>query len=258
MDKILDGKVALITGGGSGIGKGIAEAFAKAGASVAISGRRKEVVESEAAALAKAADAKTLGIAGDVSKPIDAKRMITETVERFGRLDILVNNAGIFRAGTVELMDEDDIFDIVTIDLNGPIYLCKYAYPHLKKHKETGGASVINISTSAALNNAPSMSVYGAAKAGLNFFSKNVAKEWATDRIRVNCICPGVVETPIFETVMPKFAVKQALEQFEKMHPLGRIGKPEDIANAALFFASPQSEWITGTVVAVDGGISLG
>ena len=257
MNLSLKGRVALISGGSSGIGLAIAQAYAKAGASVAITGRRKELVEKEADALRKSG-AQALAIAGDVAKPEDCARAVAETVAKFGALHILVNNAGIFRMGLLDQMSVEDIQALVAIDLAGPAYLTKYAIPHLRKHKESGGALVLNISSSLAIAPSKNVSIYGATKAGLDYLTRSWAKEWGAEQIRVNAILPGATETPIFETAMPSEFVPQAKESMAKAHALGRMGKPEEIAAMALFLASPEASWMTGSIIPVDGGISLG
>ena len=255
--QVLNGRRALITGAGTGIGKGIAEAFAAAGARVALSGRRSEKLE-EAAAPLREHGAEIITVAGDVSKPEDVKRMVDETVAAFGGLDILVNNAGIARFGQLDDLKDEDIEALIDIDLKGPIYLCKAALPHLRERQEGDEAAILNISTSATLSAVPAFSVYSAAKAGLDMLTKCLALDLGPARIRVNAILPGVVETPLFQTVMPRAAVRKALADFAPKHPLGRVGQPDDIARIAVFLCSPASSWITGTLIPVDGGLSLG
>ena len=249
-------KVALVTGGGSGIGEGIARRLARAGAAVAISGRRPEPLEAVAASIA-GSGGRALSVAGDVRRPADLERMVAETVEAFGGLHILVNNAGIARGGPVAAMSEDDIEATIDIDLKGPIYALRAALPHLKKHKGNGGASVINISSSVTQTVLGNFSVYSAAKAGLDQLTRCWGLDLASDRIRVNGICPGVVETPIFETVMSEGDAMQFLSSSAKTTPLGRVGLPTDIAELALFLASDKSAWMTGSIITLDGGISL-
>jgi NAD(P)-dependent dehydrogenase (short-subunit alcohol dehydrogenase family) len=252
----LANQVALITGAGTGIGKGIATAFARAGASVALTGRRKDVVEAAAQEL-RSAGAKALAIGGDMAKPADAQRAVEETVKAFGALHVLVNNAGIAAFGSLEATSAQDLDAIVDIDLKGPMHTTRAALPHLKKHKQSGGASIIHISSSAALIGMRGFAVYSAAKAGLNQLTRCMAMDYGADQVRVNAICPGVVETPIFDGV-PAAMRKKMLDDLAQKHALGRIGTPEDIAAMALFLASRAANWITGAVLPVDGGISLG
>lgn len=253
----LAGKVALITGGGTGIGRGIAQAFAREGAAVAITGRRKEPLQELVKEL-QAGERKALAIAGDVSSAADAARMVAETVAAFGELHILVNNAGVARFGTVETGSVEDTDTMVDINLKGPIHLAKAALPHLKAHKGPGGACILNISSSVTSIAMKNFAVYSATKAGLDHLTRCMALDHAADGIRVNAINPGVVETPIFGTMMPKEAVRHAMAAMARQHPLGRVGQPEDIAGMAVFLCGPQAGWITGVTVPVDGGIGLG
>jgi len=215
-------QVALVTGGGSGIGRAIAESLAAAGASVVVSGRRQSVLEEVVKAI-EGNGGKALAVAGDVSNPEDARRMVQEAVDAFGGLHVLVNNAGVARAGALEDTSVEDVDLVVDVDLKGPIHVTTAALPYLRKHKESGGSAVVNISSSVTFQPVPNFSVYSAAKAGLEMLTRCWARDWSSDRIRVNAIAPGVVETPIFETMMPKEATSGALEQFAQMTPLGRV-----------------------------------
>jgi NAD(P)-dependent dehydrogenase (short-subunit alcohol dehydrogenase family) len=254
----LEGHVALISGGGTGIGEAIAWAFARAGAAVAISGRRRDVLEAAANALEKETGAdKVLAIVGDVAQRADCERMVGETVARFGALDILVNNAGVSRGGPLGSMEEQSVHEVVDVDLKGPVFLTQAALPHLTKSGEKRRASILNLSSSVTVHPVPNYSVYSAAKAGLDMLTRCWAIELAPARIRVNAVLPGIVRTPVFETMLPKDAIEPFLARFEKVTPLGRIGTPEDVARLALFLSSPASEWMTGAIVPLDGGLSL-
>lgn len=251
-----EGTVALVTGGGTGIGRAIAEAFAAAGAAVALSGRREEVVEAAAAEI-RDAGGRALAVAGDVSLEDDAHRLVERTVAELGALHVLVNNAGIARGGPLAEMSSADVAAVIDVDLKGPIWMIRAALPHLRRHRESRRASILNVSSSVTLNPVPNYSVYSAAKAGLDMLTRCLARDLAADRIRVNAINPGIVETPIFETMMPAAAVGRALARFARETPLGRVGEGADVARLALYLTSPASEWITGAVVPIDGGISL-
>ncbi len=256
MTEFPEGTVALITGGGTGIGKGIAEAFAEAGAAVAISGRRRDVIEATAEEI-RAGGGDALAVAADVANEDDAQRFVEETVAAFGTLHVLVNNAGIARGGPLCDMTPADIDAVIDIDLKGPIWMLRAALPYLRRHRAAERAAVINISSSVTRNVAPNFSVYSAAKAGVDALTRCLARDLAPDRIRVNAINPGVVETPIYATMMPEKVIGRALGSFAQQTPLGRVGRPADIARLALYLASPASAWMTGAVVPVDGGISL-
>lgn len=248
--------VVLITGGGSGIGRGIALAFAVEGATVMVTGRRKEPLDETVNLIVKAGG-KAASICGDVTKPDDCHNMVFECVVRFGRLDILVNNAGIARYGALDQTQDEDIANLIDINLLGTALMTKYAIPELVKHAAAGTASILNIGTSAATSPVKHFAVYTAAKAAVIHLTLCMALELAENRVRVNCINPGVVETPIFSTMMPAAAVKHAMSNFAKQTPLGRVGDPRDVSEAALFLCSRKAGWITGAVLNVDGGISL-
>ncbi len=253
----LDGYVALISGGGTGIGEAIARAFVGAGAAVVITGRRREVLEAAAAAIAsEGGGRRVVAIAGDVAKRADSERMVAGTVAAFGRLDVLVNNAGVSRGGPLGAMQESAVHEVVDVDLKGPVFLTQAALAHLTAAGK-GRASILNISSSVTVHPVPNYSVYSAAKAGLDMLTRCWAIELAPARIRVNAILPGIVRTPVFATMLPADAIERHLERFEKLTPLGRVGEPEDVARLALFLSSPASEWTTGAVIPLDGGLSL-
>jgi NAD(P)-dependent dehydrogenase (short-subunit alcohol dehydrogenase family) len=253
----LDGQVALVSGGGTGIGEAIARALVRAGAAVAISGRRREVIEAAAAAIAPEAGGGVLAITGDVAWRPDCERMVADTVARFGRLDILVNNAGVSRGGPLAAMPEEAVHQVIDVDLKGPIFLTQAALAELQRDREERRASILNISSSVTLHPVPNFSVYSAAKAGLDMLTRCWAIELAPARIRVNAICPGIVRTPVFETMLPSDAIAAHLAHFTELTPLGRIGTAADVARLALFLSSPASEWTTGAVIPLDGGLSL-
>ncbi|RMH20406.1 MAG: SDR family oxidoreductase, partial [Acidobacteria bacterium] len=248
--------VALVTGGGSGIGRAIAGALARRGAAVAVAGRRREVVE-EAAAAIEDAGGRALAIAGDVARPADGERMVAETVERFGALHLLVNNAGIARAGPLDEMSPEVVDALIDVDLKGPIHVTRAALPQLRAQRDAGGAAVINVSSSVTLHPVAGRSVYAAAKAGVDMLTRCWALDLAADRIRVNAICPGVVRTPLFATMMPPAVVERFLRQIAGHTPLGRVGEPDDVARLACFLADPENDWLTGAVIPLDGGLSL-
>lgn len=257
IDLRLDGLPALVSGGGSGIGKAIARTFAAAGARVAIGGRRREVLEAAAGEITEETGGQVLAVQGDVTRVSDCQRMVEGTAERFGGLRILVNNAGVAKPGALEDTSEAQIDSMVDIDLKGPILLTRAALDPLKEGKEAGGSSVLNISSSVTLHPVPSYSVYSAAKAGLDMLTRCWALDLAPWRVRVNAICPGIVRTPVFRTMMPEDQIEPTLERFGEATPLGRIGEPEDVARLALFLVSPASSWMTAAVIPLDGGLSL-
>ena len=247
----LDKKIALVTGGGTGIGEAIAKAFAREGAKVAITGRRKEELGRVVKDITQSGG-HALALQGSVTNDSDIRSAVEATVRTFGRLDILVNNAGnLFYAGPLhETSDQiwDETFDVF---MKGTFRFIRAAIPVMLKQ---GGGSILNVSTVAGMKAIPFFQAhaYQAAKAGVNMLTKSVAVEYAKQGIRCNCICPaGVLTAPVQE--MLKDPKAKAL--FEGIHPMGRLGQPEEIAQAAIYFASDESHWTTGSILTVDGGV---
>jgi NAD(P)-dependent dehydrogenase (short-subunit alcohol dehydrogenase family) len=241
-----EGRSVLVTGGGTGIGAAMAQKFAAEGAKVTVTGRREGPVKAVAAEIGGHY------VAGDVSVPEDAARMVEGAVSAHGGLDVLVNNAGVARYASLE-ETTDDLFDWhVAINLRGPFLMTRAALPHLLEKR----GSVINVSSTLAVRGLPRASAYGASKAAVHGLTLHWAAELSPQGVRVNCICPAVVETPIFDTMMPPEQVPKMLEELKSIHPVGRIGQPEDVAAAALYLASDDAAWVTGTILTVDGGVT--
>ncbi len=250
-------RCALVTGGGSGIGRAIALALARDGCRVAVAGRRLEPLESTVAEI-EALGVVGVAVVGDVADPSKIATVVAAVVERLGDLHLLVNNAGIARGGPIESHAPDEIDAVIDIDLKGPIHAIRAALPHLRRHREARTAAILNISSNVTLSPLSNYSVYSAAKAGVDMLTRCLALELATDRIRVNAISPGVIETPIFDTMMAPADAQAFLASFGAQVPLGRIGAPEDIARIAVALCDPRNDWVTGVVIPVDGGSSLG
>lgn len=256
----LKGKVALITGGGTGIGRGIAVTFAREGANVMIAGRTAATLEKTVKLIADE-DRQAFYIQGDVSKAADAENMVIHTVKKYGKLNILVNNAGV-RASIKTILDlkEEEWDRTLDIDAKGSWLCSKYAIPEMKK---AGGGSIIMISSISAHIGQIKQGAYNSAKAAQELLMKCMALDFASDRIRVNSICPAWVETE-----MNREQLKQMREDPDTfyppgftynyitkiLHPIGRIGTPEDCAWAAVYLASDESSWVTGTSLMIDGG----
>jgi NAD(P)-dependent dehydrogenase (short-subunit alcohol dehydrogenase family) len=249
------GKVAILTGAGSGIGKESARRLVEEGAKVAINGRNKAKLEDAAAEIDPSG--KNIAIlAGDISLPATSQALVNLAVERFGQLDILVNNAGVFNPKPfLELTEEDYDWYLDTI-LKGKFFAAQAAAKAMKEH---GGAIVQTGSMWAiqAIGATPS-AAYSAANAGVHAMVRNLAIELARYKIRVNAVAPAVVETPVYNTFLSADQVAQVLPTFNAFHPLGRNGQPKDVADAILFLASEEASWITGTVLPVDGGVTAG
>lgn len=245
----LDGKRALVTGGGTGIGLGIARAFAASGARVVLAGRREDVLREAAASVGPGA----IPVAADVTRPADRARLLEESLAGLGGLDVLVNCAGATVSSPLADLDESAWRRILDVNLLAPAELSRAALPALREAR----GSILNISTGASLHPVPGYAAYGSSKAALNYLSQVLAME-AAPEVRVNVICPGGVDTPIFETFLPKERIPAALQFFRERTPLGRIGRPADIAAAAVYLSSDAAEWVTGAVLTVDGGMNLG
>jgi len=248
----LAGKVALVTGGGSGIGRGVATRFAAAGARVVVAGRREEPLRATVSALGGPQHAHA--VAADVTRAADRERLLRETMDAFGALDVLVNCAGAV-AGTGALADvsESDWNAMLAVNATAPVFLSRAALPLLRRRR----GSIVSISTGASLKPVPGFAAYGASKAALNHASRVLALE-AAPEVRVNLICPGGVDTPIFGTFLEPGDIPGAHESFRASTPLGRMGEPRDVAEAALYLSSDAASWVTGTTLVVDGGLNLG
>jgi NAD(P)-dependent dehydrogenase (short-subunit alcohol dehydrogenase family) len=247
-----DDKVALVTGAAMGIGGGIAEHFVKEGARVVIFDIDAERARKKAESLGGAGRA--LAIQGDVAAEEDVQNAIARTLEEFGSLDVLVNNAGIHAPKPVADLTSSDWDRQLAVNLKGVFLLCKYAIPHLRKRP----GSIVNISSTQAFISYADHAAYDASKAGVLGLTRALAVEHGPTGVRVNAICPGYIMTPMTERWLaslpdPELTMKQA----RAAHPLGRIGTPDDIAEAALFLASDAASFVTGAFLVVDGGLTV-
>jgi NAD(P)-dependent dehydrogenase (short-subunit alcohol dehydrogenase family) len=242
----LTGKVAIITGGGSGIGKAIAQAFVREGAKVVIAGRDTKKLDRAAAEIGP----DCLAVSADVSNADSVEKLVSATVERFKQINVLVNNAAVLLPGTAESISEEDFDQTFNINVRGLWLLSRAVLPHMRA---TGGGSIINIGSVLSLLGARNRVAYSASKGAVMAMTKAMALDHAAENIRVNCIAPGIVATEMVE----KFNTDEAARrQREAMHPMGRFGQPEEVASAAVFLASDESGWTTGSVITVDGGYS--
>ena len=244
----LSGKVALVTGGSRGIGFTTAKILSENGATVVITAKDPKRLEKSISEIFNA-----IGIAADIRNRNEVKNVVNITIEKFGRLDILVNNAGIFpKIKKLHEIDEDDWNEVLDVNLTGQFRFTKEAIPYLQK---TAGC-IINISSDAGLKAYQGFNAdaYSASKAALILLTKCWALEYATNKIRVNCICPGVVDT---DMTKPFLKTQKDKEFMDNEHPIGRIGQPEEVAKAVLYFASDDASWTTGAILAVDGGESI-
>ncbi|GGI98396.1 MAG: SDR family oxidoreductase [Chloroflexi bacterium] len=246
----LQGKIALVTGGGRGIGAAIARGFAAEGARVAVLARTEAELLARARRIQEETGAEVLPIVGDVSREDDAIAAIAKVVQHFGGIDILVNCAGVSIAADSHQLTDDDWDRCLRINLYGTFYFCKHAGARMIQQGR--GGSIINITSITAHAAIPRRAAYAASKGGVMQLTQNLAVEWARHGIRVNNITPGFIWTEIFDQY-----VKRGVHQPEKLEariPLGRLGKPEDLVGPALFLASEDSRYVTGTTLVVDGG----
>ncbi len=247
----LSGKVAVVTGGNSGIGLGIATGLAQAGARVAIAARSPDKTEAAAQSI-RDAGGEASAVIADALAPADIERMIAETVDRYGRLDILVNNVGgIVRKRPEELSDEEWHWTI-NVCLTSAFLASKAAYPEFKK---VGGGKILNNGSMASIFGAPFTAAYGAAKGGMVQLTKSLAVAWAKDNIQVNAYLPGWIETG--QTANIPQQMPGLHEKITERCPTGRWGKGADFAGIGVFLASSASDFITGTAIPVDGGYSV-
>src|ERR1700724_590252 len=250
-------RVAIVTGGNSGIGKEVARRFVAEGGLVVVNGRNAAKTEAALKEIDPSGKRATAHV-GDIALPGTGIAMAKTALERFGRLDVLFNNAGIFGPKPFLDVDEAEYDRFVDIILKGKFFAAQAAAKAMKAAGR-GGAIVQTGSMWGlqAIGATPS-AAYSAAKAGVHALTKNLAIELAPDNIRVNRIAPGVIETPVFNTFLTPEQVGAVLPTFDAMHPLGRNGQPADAAEALLFLASDQASFLTGVVLPVDGGVMAG
>ena len=250
----LEGKVAIVTGATDGIGKAIALKFAKEGARIMMVGRDEA---KGRAALEKVREhGEATYFKADVSNSSQVKKLVDETIQKYGRIDILVNNAAIVSVGTVVNTSEEIWDQVIDINLKGVFLCCKYVIPYMQKK---GGGAIVNIGSINSLMAMENEAVYDASKGGVLMLTRAIALDFAKSNIRANCICPGAIETAMLKTSLdgaPDPA--KAREWITARHPVGHLGKPDEIAEAALFLASDASSFVTGTALPVDGGILAG
>jgi NAD(P)-dependent dehydrogenase (short-subunit alcohol dehydrogenase family) len=254
-EKRLSGRVALVTGAGSGIGRAIAVLFAREGARLGINYCHNERGASEALEQVRAAGSDGLALQADVAQAGAVEAMVREMERAFGRIDVLVNNSGI---GTSESPDrvleisEQDWDRVLAVNLKGVMLACKLVLPAMIRR---GSGSIVNISSIRGLAGNPALASYCASKGGVVLLTRQMALDYARYGVRVNCVCPGFVLTEMLAGYIGKQADPQGAEKaFASMSPMGRIGRPEEIAYAALFLASEASSFITGAALPVDGG----
>lgn len=249
----LEGKVSLITGAGSGIGQAMAVLFAREGSKVAAADISVEGGQETVRRIrAEGGEAEFFQV--DVSSAEQVRRMIDAVIARFGRIDILCNNAGIGVAATVVDTSEEDWDRVIDVDLKGVFLGCKYVIPHMLRQ---GGGVIVNTASVAGMVGVLNRAAYCAAKAGVIGLTKSIAVDFVTRGIRANCVCPGTVESPWIEKILAQQPDPVAERQrMIERQPMGRMGKPEEIAAAALYLASDEAAFVTGTELVIDGGLT--
>lgn len=249
----LEGKVALVTGGGSGLGRAIALRFGLEGARVVVNGRRPAPIAAVAETIA-AAGGRAAAVAADATRGGDVARLLAGVMDAFGRLDVLVNNAGTIVSRTaVADCPDDDWARTIEADLTGAFRCSKAALPELRRAR----GAIVNVASIAGLKGSPSIGAYGVAKAGVVSLTRTMALECAADGVRVNAICPGYVETELNRELLAGMRETGDYDTLVAKHPLG-LGRPDDVAWAAVYLASDEARWVTGVALAVDGGFMAG
>lgn len=248
----LRGKVALITGASRGIGRGIALEFASQGARLALNANRDTEGLAATARAARALGADVVEVRGDVAERAEARSLVDTALEAYGRLEIVVSNAGIEVDAPVAETDEDDWDRIIAVNLTGTFLICKYAIPALLA---AGGGSIITMGSVCGLVGWKGAGAYNASKGGVVLLTKTIALDYAAAGIRANCICPGSIETEMHRAWIAQAPDPHAEEEaLNQAHPIGHAGTVEDVAMAAVYLASDESRFVTGSVLAVDGG----
>jgi meso-butanediol dehydrogenase / (S,S)-butanediol dehydrogenase / diacetyl reductase len=247
----LKNKVALITGGSLGLGKETAILFAKEGAKVVITGRTEKTLEKTVEEAKKEGLQLDL-LVSDVAKEEDCKEAMDFVIKKYGRIDILFNNAGVLYTGTTHETPTEIWDKTFAVNARGTYLMSRYAIPHMLKQ---GKGCIINNSSILGLKAVPGVAAYNATKGAVTQLTRSMALEYASKGIRVNAICPGTIVTPMVEGLFEQIGDKKSAEElFKSFHPIGRLGRPEEIAHAVLFLCDDNVEFMTGTMLSVDGG----
>ena len=255
----LEGKVALVTGASSGIGRAGALALANAGANVAVNGHSQMQKAEEVAHQIEGMGRKAIAVQADVSKPQDVDRLVTQTMDALGKVDILFNNAGMFEFGTLEEHSDETWQRTIDINLTGHFLCCRRVVPEMKK---LGKGKIINNGSIFGHQGVPNAVAYGVSKMGIHGLTRCLAVELAPYKINVNAVAPGNVVTPMNDGFYQLMAgesgdIETGKKEVEKYYPLGRLGEVDDITPALVYFASDDSDFVTGQILFLDGGYSV-
>jgi len=249
------GKVAVVTGGGAGIGLAAAGRLAREGASVVICSDREDQARQAAGNL-REEGLEVRGRRGDVTSSTDMRDLVDFAVETYGGVDVLVNSAGVQRYGTVADTEEDVWDEVLGVNLKGIYQASRHAIPEMR---ERGGGAIVNVSSVQAIASQTGVAAYTASKGGINALTRAMALDHAPENIRVNAVCPGSVDTPMLRWAADLFkgedTVEATVEEWGGMHPLGRVAKPEEVAEVICFLAGPKASFVTGAAYMVDGGL---
>jgi meso-butanediol dehydrogenase / (S,S)-butanediol dehydrogenase / diacetyl reductase len=247
----IENKVAIVTGSGSGIGAATAKLFAQEGAKVVVADIRAEAAEATAAGI-RAAGGDAIAIPTDVSCGDQVKALMEKTVHHYGALHILHSNAGVLMPDTIESTTEDAWHRTMAVNVNGSYYCCRYGIPAMRA---SGGGAIVITSSTSGFQGEQSLCAYNTSKGALINLSRHLAVQHAKEGIRVNCICPGWVDTPFNDPVYETTGFDES--SLDSFVPLGRQGTPEDIASSVLFLVSDEASYITGQMLIVDGGMTV-
>lgn len=250
----LAGKVAIITGAAAGIGRASALLFAREGAKVAVVDMDEAGIQTLVEGVSRSGG-EALPVRADVSKSDESQRLVQAVLERFGRVDILFNNVGIVPHGKIHTTSESEWDRTMTVNVKSMYLLCREVVPLFLRQ---GGGVILNTSSATALRSVPDRVAYSTSKGAVLALTRSMAVDYVRDHIRVNCLCPGTVDTPSFRQRMAAFPdPEEALQQFVARQPMGRLGTAEEIAQAALYLVSDEAQFVTGAAFSIDGGMAI-